>query len=130
MLVGKEVLSFSPICRVETEVCIRYEYVIKDEKRPFLFHFDRNYFDANMFYVYKIVVWLGSEDYILYEFLIFVFVKFIYSDKATNFFQNLHRRFDWHYIGQMYGGDFAKFCALLRIYEIYIGKYLIFCESK
>ena len=82
MLVGKEVLSFSPICGV---VCIRYEYVIKDEIRPFLFHFDRNYFDANMFYVYKIVVWLGSEDYILYEFLIFVFVKFIYSDKATKF---------------------------------------------
>ena len=64
-------------------VLIRYEYVIKDEIRPFLF---RNYFDANMFYVHKIVVWLGSEDYILlYEFLIFVFVKFIYSDKATKF---------------------------------------------
>ena len=60
MLVGKEVLSFSPICGVETEVCIRYEYVIKDEIKPFLFHFD-----ANMFYVHKIVVWLGSEDYIL-----------------------------------------------------------------
>ena len=24
-------------------------------------------------------------------------------------------RFDWQYIGQIYGGDFAKFCALLRI---------------
>ena len=33
--------------------------------------------------------------------------------------QNLHRRFDWHYIGQIYGGDFAKFCGLLRIYELY-----------
>ena len=26
--------------------------------------------------------------------------------------------FDWHYIGQIYGGDFTKFCGLLRIYEL------------
>ena len=31
---------------------------------------------------------------------------------------NLHRRFDWHYIGQIYGGDFANFCGLLRICEL------------
>ena len=29
--------------------------------------------------------------------------------------RNLHRRFDWHYIRQIHGGDFAKFCGLLRI---------------
>ena len=34
--------------------------------------------------------------------------------------RSLHRRFNWHYIGQIYGGDFAKFCGLLRIYELYI----------
>ena len=34
--------------------------------------------------------------------------------------QNLHGRFDWYYIGQIYGGDFAKFCGLLRIYELYL----------
>ena len=28
--------------------------------------------------------------------------------------------FDWHYIGQKYGEDFANFCGLLRIYELYI----------
>ena len=33
--------------------------------------------------------------------------------------QNLHRRFDVYYIGQIQGGDFAKFCDLLRIYELY-----------
>ena len=27
---------------------------------------------------------------------------------------------DWQYIGQMIGGDFAKFCGLLRIYELYL----------
>ena len=34
-------------------------------------------------------------------------------------FRNLHHRFDWHYIGQIYGGDFAKFCGLLKIHELY-----------
>ena len=33
--------------------------------------------------------------------------------------RNLLRRFDWHYIGQIYDGDFAKFCGLLRIYELW-----------
>ena len=41
---------------------------------------------------------------------------------------NLHRRFDWHYIGQIYGGDFAKFCGLLRIYEVYYSLPL-FCND-
>ena len=31
---------------------------------------------------------------------------------------NLHQLFDWQYIGQIIGGDFAKFCGLLRIYEL------------
>jgi hypothetical protein len=32
---------------------------------------------------------------------------------------NLHHIVDWHYIGQIYGGDFAKLLGLLRIYELY-----------
>ena len=32
--------------------------------------------------------------------------------------RNLHRGFDRYYKGQSYGGDFAKFCGLLRIYEL------------
>ena len=32
---------------------------------------------------------------------------------------NLHRRFDGYYIEQIYGGDFAKFCGLLRIYKLF-----------
>jgi hypothetical protein len=39
--------------------------------------------------------------------------------------QNLHQLFDWQYIGQTSGGDFAKFCGLLRIYELYM--YWILC---
>ena len=33
--------------------------------------------------------------------------------------RNLHRRFDRYYIGQIYSGDFAKLCGLLRIYELF-----------
>ena len=36
--------------------------------------------------------------------------------------QNLHQSYDWQYIGQIIGGDFAKFCGLLRIYELYHAK--------
>ena len=43
-------------------------------------------------------------------------VKFIYSEKATKFCEI--QLFDWQYIGQIMGGDFAKFCGLLRIYEL------------
>ena len=32
--------------------------------------------------------------------------------------RNLHDRFVHYYIGQIYDGDFAKFCGLLRIYEL------------
>ena len=30
--------------------------------------------------------------------------------------RNLHQLFDWQYIGQIFGGDFAKFCGLLRTF--------------
>ena len=40
--------------------------------------------------------------------------------------QNLRQLFDWQYIGQIIGGDFAKFCGLLRIYELYSCTVLIF----
>ena len=33
-------------------------------------------------------------------------------------FRNLHYRFDCYYIGQICGGDFAKICGLLRVYEL------------
>ena len=33
--------------------------------------------------------------------------------------RNLHLLFDWHYIEQIIGGDFANFCGVLRIYELY-----------
>ena len=38
--------------------------------------------------------------------------------------RNIHLRFDQYYIGKIYGGDFAKFCGLLRIYELYFVRYL------
>ena len=46
---------------------------------------------------------------------------------------NLHCRFDRYYIGQIYGGDFTKFCGLLRIYELYQTNIFLsasFCEIQ
>ena len=43
-------------------------------------------------------------------------LKFIYSEKATRFLKNLHRRFDRCYKEQIYGGDLAKTCGHLKIY--------------
>ena len=50
---------------------------------------------------------------------------YIFTSKVHIFWEghkilrNLHDRFDRYYIGQIYGGDFAKICGLLRIYELY-----------
>ena len=45
-------------------------------------------------------------------------IKFIYSEKATKILQNLPLTFDYSTYGQTLGEDFAKFCGLLRIYEL------------
>ena len=52
-------------------------------------------------------------------------VKFIYSEKATKILRNLHLTFDYSTYSQKLGGDFAKFCGLLRIYELYFGEALL-----
>ena len=44
--------------------------------------------------------------------------SYMYSEKATKFCEISSQLFDWQYIGQIIGGDFAKFCGLLRIYEL------------
>ena len=47
-------------------------------------------------------------------------LKFIYSEKATKILRNLPLNFDYSTHSQKLGEDFAKFCGLLRIYELYI----------
>ena len=48
-------------------------------------------------------------------------LKFIYSEKATNFYEiSTVDLTVTTFVGQIYGGDFAKFCGLLRIYELYL----------
>ena len=44
--------------------------------------------------------------------------------------RNLHRLFDWQYIGQIIGGDFAKFFGLFRLYELKQSNALSFSRSK
>ena len=39
--------------------------------------------------------------------------------ESQKILQNLPCRFDRYYIRQIYGGDFAKSCGLLRIFELY-----------
>ena len=63
--------------------------------------------------------------YIVYELAKILSLAFIRCGKVHIFWEghkilrNLHRRFDRYYIGQIYNGDFAKICSLLRIYELY-----------
>ena len=45
------------------------------------------------------------------------YVKFIYS--GHKILRNLHLTFDYITYSQKLGEDFAKFCGLLRIYELY-----------
>ena len=44
--------------------------------------------------------------------------------------RNLYQLFDWQYIGQIIGGDFPKFCGLLKIYELYNQNKIIHTEKK
>ena len=45
-------------------------------------------------------------------------LKFIYSEKATKILRNFPLTFGYSTYGQKLGEDFAKFCGLLRIYEL------------
>ena len=58
-------------------------------------------------------------------------LKFIYSEKATKFFRNLPLTFDCSTYSQKLVEDFAKFCGLFRIYELYqdfVGKAVLFLQ--
>ena len=50
------------------------------------------------------------------------FIKVHIFWDGHKFLQNLHRRFVLCSNGQIYSGDFAKLCGLLRIYGIYLKK--------
>ena len=72
--------------------------------------------------MYLGVVFRRRENHFLLLKMIFFPPKMDYETKSSYIlrepqnFANLHCRFD--YIGQIYGGDFAKICSLLRIYEL------------
>ena len=46
-------------------------------------------------------------------------LKYIYHEKVTKFCEFSTVDLSYVVTGQMYGGDFAKFCGLHRIYELY-----------
>ena len=55
----------------------------------------------------------------LFMYIVFFCNKVHIFWEGHNVLQNLHRRFVLCSDSQIYGGDFAKFCGLLRIYELY-----------
>ena len=60
-----------------------------------------------------------TTTYVLFSFSYsIVKVHICILKRPKNFCKNLHSVFDCHFIGQIYGGDFAKFSSLLRIYEL------------
>ena len=73
---------------------------------------------------------ISSLEYYLIEFrfarLRYVKVHIFWD--GHKFLWNLHRRFVLCSNCQIYGGDFADFCGLLRIYELYY-RFVIFRKS-
>ena len=68
------------------------------------------------------IIWIfneGDEFKSMQPYNIFSTLKFIYSEKATNCWRNLYHGFAPSSNGQIYDGNFAKFCCLLRIHELY-----------
>ena len=61
--------------------------------------------------VKKNTLWASTAILILYVVHIFW--------EGHKILRNLHLLIDLEYIEQIIGGDFAKFCGLLRIYELY-----------
>jgi len=57
------------------------------------------------------------------------FLKFIHSKKATKILLNLPLTFDYSTYGQKLEEDFAKFCGLLRIYELYLGGFMMLLQK-
>jgi hypothetical protein len=52
--------------------------------------------------------------------LLFFLLKFIYYEKVTKFCENFPLTIVLCSASQKYREDFAKFCGLLRIYELYL----------
>ena len=61
---------------------------------------------------------LGLLDFDMPFIAPLLILKFIYSEKATKILRNLPLTFDYSTYDQKLGEDFAKFCGLLRIYEL------------
>ena len=57
----------------------------------------------------------GARRYVILHF--YLLLKFIYSEKATKFCEI--STVDLTGIGQIYAGDIANICGLLRIHELY-----------
>ena len=105
----------------------------------------------NEFFVWKILgIWLYNienfirkskyfDDILLKYDLVWLIPKALYSTRTLSIvkficifweghkvLRNLHQRFLLCRNGQIYDGDFTKFCGLLRMYELYKTTYFFF----
>ena len=90
-------------------------------------------FDSNNKHIFFInhsqLLWILSEiEWFRHALIYFIlslcsFLKFIYSEKATKFCEISTNYFSYVLTAsQIIGGDFSKFCGLLRIHEVYRNK--------
>jgi hypothetical protein len=65
-------------------------------------------------------MFIFCKDLTIFDSSLKKFLKLRFCEKDTTFLQNHHHRFVLcsPSNGQIYGGDFVKFCGLLRIYEL------------
>ena len=69
---------------------------------------------------FKCALFFGRNSSKIFSFQTSWIIKVHLFSEVHKILRNLHRRFDLYYIVQIYVGDFAKFCGLLRIYELYL----------
>ena len=76
-------------------------------KRTKLLENENTFQDSSIFILHHKSWWMVNYN---------AFTKVHIFWEGHKILRNLHRRFDRYYEGQIYGGDFAKFCGLLIIY--------------
>ena len=80
--------------------------ILQWDQTHFEFVFEYSNFLWNVFSLSVILITLEFKVHIFWE--------------GHKILRNLRRLFDWHYLEQTYRGDFAKFYALLRTYELHL----------
>ena len=97
-------------------------YFVRKEPCKIMIIFCHTYFSAteilDLFISDLSIIFFKNENVINFFFDAISFFKVHIFWEDHKILRNLHQLFDWQYIGQKIGEDFAKFFDLLRIYEL------------